>query len=106
MKKDPYADYNALTKERRAMLGRVFESFSCDEQEIEFISLMATVERLEREAQGQVFVVFAVVYSNYEPAEVDSLHLKQENAQKRADELNSAKDATGMWGISAWEVEP
>lgn len=42
--------------------------------------------------------VWAVVYSNYEPAEVDSLWATQELAEKRAAKLE------GMWDVTEWTV--
>lgn len=40
--------------------------------------------------------VYAVVYSNYEPAEVDSLWMTRELAERRADELDSGWTVTPM----------
>lgn len=43
--------------------------------------------------------VYAVVFSNYEPPEVDSLWVSQELAELRRDELSDQ-------GRSGWDVEP
>lgn len=43
--------------------------------------------------------VYAVVFSNYEPTEVDSLWRTQESADKRADELD------GDWRVVPWRVD-
>lgn len=42
--------------------------------------------------------VWAVVYSNYFPAEVDSLWKTKEKAEERAEELQ------GEWHAQEWEV--
>lgn len=47
--------------------------------------------------------VWVVVYSNYEPAEVDSLWTTEAEAAKRRDELNATSN-TGMWESEPWVV--
>lgn len=42
--------------------------------------------------------VWAVVFSNYEPAEVDSLWTTEDRARERADELGDG------WTVTEWEV--
>jgi len=52
--------------------------------------------------------VWVVKYSNYEPAEVNSIHLTEESAQKRCDEINQKADdelkASGNWEVTKWKV--
>lgn len=48
--------------------------------------------------------VFAVVYSNYDPAEVDSLWTTETEANKRRAELNAETD-TGIWKVTPWLVQ-
>ncbi len=43
--------------------------------------------------------VYAVVFSNYEPAEVNSLWWSKAKAAKRAEELGD------MWEVVRWTVE-
>lgn len=53
--------------------------------------------------------VWAVVFSNYSPAEIDSLWTTEEEASKRRDELN--EKSSGMWQVApmslreTWEPE-
>lgn len=42
--------------------------------------------------------VWVVIFSNYEPSEVDSLWRTKESAEKRAEELGD------MWDAVEWEV--
>jgi hypothetical protein len=49
--------------------------------------------------------IYAVVYSNYEPAEVDSLWEAEEDADRRCEQCN-AKSDTGMWKVVPWTVNP
>lgn len=44
--------------------------------------------------------VWAVIFSNYEPTEVDSIWSTKERAEERAEELDD-----GMWRVIAWEVQ-
>ena len=50
---------------------------------------------------GEIFQsdVFAVVYSNYHPREVDSLWWNEAEAQKKAEELGDG------WEVERWDVE-
>lgn len=48
--------------------------------------------------------VFAVIYSNYNPDEVDSLWTTEVEAQKRANELNESDREKGHSGN--WHVIP
>lgn len=48
--------------------------------------------------------VYAVVFSNYYPAEVDSLWRRRGDAEARAEELNASSDTRG-WDVSEWDVE-
>lgn len=43
--------------------------------------------------------LYAVVFSNYEPAEVDSVHITRELAGARLDQLD------GMWKVEEWTVD-
>jgi hypothetical protein len=47
--------------------------------------------------------VYAVVYSNYDPAEVNSLWLKEKDAEKRRDSLNNDKTVPQS---DNWEISP
>jgi hypothetical protein len=48
--------------------------------------------------------VWAVMYGNYEPAEIDSLWATEELARRREDELDAAPGSTGMWRVVPWTV--
>ena len=48
--------------------------------------------------------IWAVVYGNYYPSEVDSLYSDKSDAEKRRDELNDAKDSTGMWEVETMQL--
>lgn len=43
--------------------------------------------------------VWAVVFSNYEPPEVDSLWTTEARAEERAEELGAG------WGVTGWDVK-
>jgi hypothetical protein len=47
--------------------------------------------------------VYAVKYSNYEPAEVDSLFLHRADAEAHAERLNERSD-TDAWEVVEWVV--
>lgn len=49
--------------------------------------------------------VYAVVFATYDPAEVDSLWERREDAQARADERNRAVDWS-PWEVIEWDVHP
>ena len=51
-------------------------------------------------ARGRVWIVR---YSNYEPAEVDSIWLVEDLAKKRRDSLNEEYESL-MWEIEQWNV--
>jgi hypothetical protein len=48
--------------------------------------------------------VWALVYSNYEPAEVDSLWATEELARKREAKLGEAAGGSSMWRVVEWSV--
>jgi len=45
--------------------------------------------------------MWVVRFSNYHPAEIDSMHKSREEAEKRRDELNEEGD-TSMWEVEEW----
>jgi hypothetical protein len=54
------------------------------------------------EERPDLEAVYAVVFSNYEPAETDSLWRDKAKAEARADELNSGK--TTGWDVVKWTL--
>jgi hypothetical protein len=48
--------------------------------------------------------VYVVKFSNYHPAEIDSIWSTKENALARADELNAF--AGGDWRVEEWPLDP
>jgi hypothetical protein len=48
--------------------------------------------------------VWAVVYGNYEPTEVDSLWATEELAKRRKDEVDAQPLSSGMWDVVPWTV--
>ena len=49
--------------------------------------------------------VFVVVFSNYHPAEVDSIWSTYEKAEARARELNDTGISGCGWGVDEWRVQ-
>ena len=47
--------------------------------------------------------VWAVVFGNYEPPEIDSLWTTEARAEERAQELNRESD-NPRWGVMGWTV--
>lgn len=52
----------------------------------------------------EAWLVYAVVFRNYYPAEVDSLWKTEESAQKQCDEMNK-EYGYGGWRVEKWRVE-
>lgn len=49
--------------------------------------------------------IWAVVYGNYEPAEVDSLWATEDLALRREEKLDEAADGDmSMWRVVQWKV--
>lgn len=53
---------------------------------------------------SEIWSVYAVVYRNYYPAEVDSLWKTEESAKKQCDEMNKEYNSGG-WSVMKWTVE-
>lgn len=48
--------------------------------------------------------VWAIVYSNYEPAEVHSIWISEERAEEERIKLITVLKQPGPWHIQEWEV--
>lgn len=48
--------------------------------------------------------VYAVVYGNYSPSEVDALYLRREDAEADAAARNAEPGSSRMWEVEEWTV--